>query len=945
MNSERWQQIDALFQAALLRPPESREAFLLEACDGDSRLRDEVQQLLHSFQAAGSFLETPAGESFSYDGKPTQAQTLTAGQQLAHYEIISQIGAGGMGEVYLARDLKLDRRIALKLLPAQFAAEPERVSRFEREARAASALNHPNIIIIHEVGQESGKHFIVTEYIAGETLRQKLNRGRLTSDDTLAIARQIANALVAAHHAGLVHRDIKPENIMIWPDGLVKVLDFGLAKQLSEPRDLPRTGAAAHTVTPETDPDLLIGSLNYLSPEQVRHEKLDARTDLFSLGVLLYEMLSGVRPFAGTTPAEVCTAILTSTPPPLADPRWWRIVSKALAKERDSRYQTSAELLADLSAQLTPKPKPKRWQRAVPAFIAAGIILIIVGIWFWNSRRGAKSSPLSFETAGAQKLTDLPGEELYPTLSPDAQTLVFVSSQNGNWDIYRQTVGARSTVNLTAGADSYDTQPAFSPDGARIAFRSSRNGGGVFVMNIDGKNVTQITDAGFNPTWSPDGRELAVNDDNIFNYEGRNTYPSASKLWAVNVTSGRKRVITTHDAVQADWSPHGQRLAFWGEQKGGHRDIWTVAADGGSEPVPVTDDGFIDWNPIWSPDGEYLYFLSNRGGEMNLWSVGIDETTGHLRSAPKPATLPSNNCQHVRFARNGKSLIYGQSTSSENVWQVDFDPVRGKIVGAAAFLTQGLKRYAFFSMAPDEQRFVYLARGEPQQDLFTADRAGTPMHRLTDDVAQDIVPRWSPEGQWIAFLSDRSGKYEIWRVRPDGSGLAQMTHEPGREVIAPVWSPDGSKLLYQIRNVNSYIIDANRPGAEQTPQSLAGQPPIGFIPWDWSADGKLLVGWQPLNEQRAIVVYAFDEQRYERFITGFGAYPIWMNDNRHVLFREGGRLLLLDRLHGKWREILTLKPPSQIGNYALSRDNRRLYYTVGSNEADIWLLGVETDDR
>jgi len=290
-------------------------------------------------------------------------------------------------------------------------------------------------------------------------------------------------------------------------------------------------------------------------------------------------------------------------------------------------------------------------------------------------------------------------------------------------------------------------------------------------------------------------------------------------------------------------------------------------------------------------------------------------------------------------------LVYGQSTRSENVWQIGFDPSRGEVNGASSFLTQGLKRYAFFSLAPDEQSFVYLARGEPQQDLFTADHTGTPLRRLTDDVAQDIVPRWSPDGQWIAFLSDRSGKYEIWRVRPDGSGLAQMTHEPDREVIAPVWSPDSSKLLYQIRNVNSYFIDANLPGAEQTPQSLPGQPPPGFIPWDWSPDGTLLVGWQPLLEQRAMVVYAFAEQRYERFVTGFGSYPIWLNDNRRVLFREGEKLYLLDRLSGKWREIFALKPPSQIGSYALSRDNKRLYYTSGSNEADIWLLKIETPPK
>lgn len=937
MNRERWQQVDELFQAALQRPRESRMSFVVEACDGDEALRQEVQQLLVAFDAAGNFLETPAGESFGLNEK--HGPSLTAGQTLAHYQIGSQIGAGGMGEVYLASDLKLDRRVAIKILPAQFTKDAAQVQRFEREARAASALNNPNIITIHEIGNEGDVHFIAMEFIEGQTLRQRLANGSLPPGEVVTIAIQIAKALSAAHVAGIIHRDIKPENVMVRPDGLVKVLDFGLAK-LNEVELAVSSVRRAPALTLQTDVGSLMGTASYLSPEQVRHEKVDHRTDIFSLGVVIYEMVCGERPFRGSNVTQVLEAILKSDPKPITPSALNRIVARTLAKNPVARYQSAEELHADLAhgAQTEESSGKTYWTKW--AAVAATLLLVAaVGAWLWRVRRAPSSTaPGPAFASAAQKLTNLPGEEAFPSLSPDGQTLVFASSQSGNWDIYRQSVGDRSAVNLTELSYDYDTQPAVSPDGARIAFRSSRNGGGVFMMNLDGNNVTQVTNEGFNPTWSPDGRELALNDDNITNSEARNTYPSASRLWAVDVASGTRRVITTRDAVQANWSPHGQRLAFWGEQKGGHRDIWTVAADGRSEPVTVTDDAFIDWNPVWSADGDYLYFLSNRGGEMNLWRVAIDESSGGPRGAPEPATLPSNNCQHISFARNGSGLVYGQSTRNENLWQVGFDPSRGRVSGAASFLTQGLKRYVSFSLAPDERSFVYLARGEPQQDLFTADRAGTPLRRLTDDAAQDIVPRWSPDGQWIAFLSDRSGKYEIWKVRPDGSGLAQMTNEPGREVIAPVWSPDGSKLLYQIRNVNSYVIDANRPGAEQASQSLLGQPPPGFIPWDWSPDGSLLVGWQPLNEERSMVVYTFAEHRYERFVTGFGSYPIWLNDNRRVLFREGEKLFLLDRRTGEWREVLSLKSPSQIGSYALSRDNKRLYYTSGSSEADIWLL-------
>ncbi len=941
MNPERWQQIDAIFKEAIACEPSSRATLLTNACKGDVTLQNEVENLLTAFDAAGSFLETPAAECLGLDNTPERTPTLTAGQQLAHYKIVSQLGAGGMGEVYLANDLTLDRPVAIKILPSHFTRNVTQVQRFEREARAVSALNNPNIITIHEVGTEGDLHFIATEFIEGQTLRQRLINGNLPKNELINIAEQIARALAAAHAAGIIHRDIKPENVMVRPDGLVKVLDFGLAKSNEL---LPTLATKSSVLSLETD-GMMMGTVSYLSPEQVRRQEVDHRTDIFSLGVMLYEMLAGERPFQGRNAGEVFDRILHSEPKPItsahSSAELNRIIERALAKEPAARYESAEALRADLAgaARLGEQSQPFRWRRAA-ALLAGIALLVAIGLWFLQTRRASPARAPVF-AAAAQKLTDLPQEEMFPTLSPDGQTLVFASSQSGTWDIYRQSVGERSAINLTASADKAETQPAISPDGSRIAFRSYGSKNGVFVMDLDGNNVTLVTNSGSNPAWSPDGSELAVNDDHVTDYESRNTFPSASKLWAVNIASGKRRVITNRDAVQGSWSPHGQRLAIWGEQKGGHRDIWTVASDGNSEPVPVTDDGFIDWNPVWSPDGEYLYFLSNRGGEMNLWRVPIEEGSGRLLSEPEPATLPSNNCQHVNFARNGNSLVYGQSTRSENVWQIGFDPDRGEVVGTAAFLTQGLKRYTWFSLAPDEQSFVYLARGEPQQDLFTADRTGTPLHRLTDDVAQDIVPRWSPDGQWIAFLSDRSGKYEIWKVRPDGSDLTQMTYEPDRDLIAPVWSPDSSKLLYQVRNVNSYVIDANRPGSEQTPQALGGQPPLGFIPMEWSPDGTMLIGWQPFNERRAIVVYRFAQQRYESFGIDFGAFPIWLNDNRRVLFGEGRKLFVLDLMTKHWREVLALKAPSQIGRYALSRDNRRLYYTSGSNEADIWLLNLQ----
>ena len=765
---ERWQQIEELFHAALQSEPQEHAAFLEKACAGDGELRKQVGALLDSLEEAGDFIEgSPLAGAVSSVIKESLEETAqkaaTArsliGHRIGHYEIQSLLGAGGMGEVYLAHDVMLDRRIALKILPARFTEDDKQIKRFEREARAASALNHPNIITIHEIGQDAGRHFIAIEYIAGQTLRSRLSDGRINPGESLKIASQIASALAAAHSAGIIHRDIKPENVMLRPDGLVKLLDFGLAKPV-QPEKPPGKLPLSQGINLQTDPERLMGTLAYLSPEQVRGEKVDYRTDVFSLGVVIYEMLGGTRPFEGADATAVCQAILHDEPgnlEPVAGTALSRIVMRALMKDRDRRYQSAEALHADLLQfeQRSQSAQSLRWRNRF-AMAAAIVLVAALGFWLWQARRAAQAARLTFSAGDAQKLTDLPGQELFPSLAPDGQSVIFASRQSGNWDIYRQAVGARVATNLTEGSANDELQPALSPDGTRIAFWAWRKSPGVFVMDSDGSNVTQLTDHGFNPAWSPDGRELAFAEDNIWDYEGRNTYPSASRLWAVNVATHERRVITEHDAVQANWSPHGQRLAFWGEQKGGHRDIWTVAASGG-EPTPVTDDEFVDWNPVWSPTGEHLYFLSNRGGEMNLWRVAIDESTGRLRDKPEPATLPSSNCQYVNFSRDGSTLVYSHTTRSENLWQIGFDPASGEVSGVATALTQGLKRYALFSLAPDEQSFVYLARGEPQQDLFTADRRGAPLRRLTDDAAQDIIPRWSPDGGWIAFISDRGG--------------------------------------------------------------------------------------------------------------------------------------------------------------------------------------------
>src|SRR5213596_3507292 len=352
MKAERWEKVIDLFQSALERAPGERAAFLDKCCYGDEGMRREVESLLTSHERAENFIELPAFEVAPELVTNDKAGALI-GKLIGHYRIESLIGVGGMGEVYLARDERLGRKAALKLLPDNLTTDETQLSRFKNEARSASALNHPNILTVYEIGTEGNRQFIATEFIEGITLRASLARGRINPHAALDIAVQVASALAAAHEAGVVHRDIKPENIMLRPDGYVKVLDFGIAK-LTEQRLASDDHTVETTGVLQTRPGMVLGTAHYMSPEQARGQKVDARSDIWSLGVVLYEMVGGNPPFRGETPSDCIAAILTSEPPPLSAvlpdvPRKLEsILQKALHKNSNERYQTIKEMLADL---------------------------------------------------------------------------------------------------------------------------------------------------------------------------------------------------------------------------------------------------------------------------------------------------------------------------------------------------------------------------------------------------------------------------------------------------------------------------------------------------------------------------------------------------------------------------------------------------------------------
>lgn len=959
MDTERWAVIDRLIDQAMEHPPETRAEFLAAVCAGDEELRREVESLLDAHTQSRSFLSIPAIDVAARD-LADEKQTSRLGKQFGLYQVISVLGVGGMGEVYLARDDRLGRKLALKLLPKRFTWDTDRVRRFEQEARAASALSHPNIITIYDIGELAGTYFIAAEYVEGQTLRQLIERGPLRVKDTVGICSQVADALDAAHEAGLVHRDIKPENVIVRPDGYVKVLDFGLVK-LTERRVLEQKPSPGDSY--KTNPGTVLGTVAYMSPEQASGIEVDRRSDLFSLGTLMYELLTGVVPFKGDSTASILDAIIHHQPAPLnrmsegENVEVERIVNRALEKDRELRYQTASDFRAELkrlqreldSASIRSgvgssrpnKLNPTDLVIAKPVLAIAAAILILATLsLFWGLSRTAKIEPSPWLAARSIQVTDFPHEEFFPSLSPDGNTIVYARRSGDDWDIFAQRVGGYNAQNLTERSSGDDTQPAFSPDGAYIAFRSERDGGGVFVMGASGESVRRLSDRGpaFHPAWSPDSQEVIYTEERIKDPRDRSVLPH--RLWTVNIKTLEKRQITTKDVAQPQWSPNGHRLVYWASDERSQRDIWTMSPRGDSA-LQVTSDAATDWNPIWSPDGKYLYFVSDRSGGMQLWRVAIDEQTGRVLSEPELVPTPSAFSQHISLSRDGKRLAFVNVRLERNLYRVEIDPRREKVIGLPQAQTQWSRQGLDLDLSPDGERLVYTTVTDTREDLalLNSDGSGEPRW-LTDDEYKDRGPRWSPDGKRIAFYSTRSGNFEIWLINADGTGLRRLTESGNDKAFTPLWSPDGKRLNFTNNKGETWVIDVDRPWREQTPQLLnpKREPPIQFWPAAWSSDGRKLIGGCNLDGQRLVLAtYSFETSQLEKISDIGSASMAWLQDDRRALFIVDGTVFITDTETKKHR-LLFAGAPDRIIGFRLSRDNRWLYYILESVESDIWLL-------
>jgi Tol biopolymer transport system component len=569
---------------------------------------------------------------------------------------------------------------------------------------------------------------------------------------------------------------------------------------------------------------------------------------------------------------------------------------------------------------------------------------------------GLREPPANGPPAGAsrpfalRRLTELPGAELHPALSPDGRMLVYSSAAAGNLDLYLLRVGGDRAIALTTDPAD-DSRAAFSPDGERIAFRSERDGGGLFVMGATGESVRRVTDAGFDPSWSPDGRKLVYATEWVVDPVSRD---GTSELWIVEVETGKKTRRLTGDAVQPVWSRHGDRIAYWANTSG-QRDLWTVAAEGG-EPVAVTADAATDWSPEWSPDGRWLYFSSDRGGSFNLWRVAIHPATGAAAGSPQPVTTGVRGMGYARFASDGSRLsaMAYERSFEQTIHEVDLNASRAATSGAEGVALRPLRTLRnpsarWCSLSPDGARLACNTANAPE-DLLVLRTDGSEMRRLTSDLHKDRTPLWDPAGKRLAFYSTRSGRWEHWTIGADGSDLRQQT-DMGSSATAS-WVPGGQGLVIQRETTWDLLrLDLDRLETAATASAVPSPPAKErFTAFAWSHAGDQVAGPEvdaTGGQALALALWAPGSGSYRRLDLpaggrGYGSIAGWLPGDRGLIARTSAGVVLIELPSGRSRVLAPANPNSYV---SLSRDGRTLSIENEILDSDIWLLEFEAGTR
>ncbi len=930
MTPERYRQIGQLYHEASALTPDERAAFLDGACAGDPLLRQQVEALLIANDEAESFIEQPAME-VAAEMFATQQAGAMIGRAFGHYKMVSWLGAGGMGEVYLARDGKLGRQVALKLLPQEFTRDPQRIRRFQQEARAASSLNHPNIVTIYEIGEEGEAHYIASEYIEGLTLRQRLASSAMPLLQALDIAMQVASALAAAHEAGVIHRDIKPENLMLRKDGFVKVLDFGLAKLAEHPfananRDQAIDSHASTKERVQTSAGVVLGTVTYMSPEQARGQQVDARTDIFSLGVVLYEMVAGRVPFEGKTASDTIAAILEKSPLPLVryqpevpeQVQW--VVTKALRKEREERYQSAREMLSDLrEVKQEFELKSKLERSASPEMNEAATVMQVARVSDGQASV-VTANQLAAQTDEAAVRTTSSAEYLVSGIKRHKRGAVLLLAgvlaiATFMLIIWPKSSGPPPKVSTYKQVTSDNRLKSFFvTDGARIYFTTyDAISGGNYQVSAGGGESIPISNILQNATiWdiSRDGTEflLTVSTTDI----------GAWPLWVQPVLGSSPRRVGDVLAHCAAWSGDGKHIVY-----GNGSDLFLATADGSESRKLASVVGTTE-TPRWSPDGRTVRFtVLNNDNSRSLWEVGVDGSTAHPLLPgwnSTPAECCGNWTEDGRYyffqsSRNGVTNIWaireggGFLQSRSEPMQVTSGPLdfsypvisrdRKKLFAIGDLQRGELVRYDTkssqlvpFMQGQSIEHVDFSRDGEwvtyvdyPERTLWRSRVDGTQRLRLTSTPMQSGVPRWSPDGRRIAFIGALPGlPWKAYIISAEGGSVQQVMPELRNEQDAN-WSPDGNQLVFGFtpaevgssRLGGIHILDLRTNQTSMLPGSEDLRSPR------WSPDGRYISAHS--TDNRKILLFELATQHWEDLSTRMAVvYPSWSRDSKYVYF-------------------------------------------------------------
>ena len=830
---------------------------------------------------------------------------LPTGTRIGPYEIVGWLGAGGMGEVYRARDPRLARDVAIKLIARTFAADAHRVTRFEQEARAAGQLNHPNILSVYDVGVDDGSAYIVSELLEGDSLRSRLQSGALAPRKAVDYARQIAEGLAAAHEKGIVHRDLKPDNLFIVGEGRIKILDFGLAKLIQTSDEANRETAMAT----ETEPGTVMGTVGYMSPEQVRGETLDAGSDLFSFGTILHEMLTGHPPFTRATAAETMTAVLKEEPkaplPPGVPPALERIVSRCLEKSRAARFQSARDLafaLEVLSGSTTVAPPTtagvaRRWRPALGIAVVVLSLLAAAGAWL---TRGAATTSIENPLTNAQfsKLTDWEGTEGEAEISPDGRFAAFLADRAGEWDIWWTQIGTGEFHNLTADIGSMGPPNevlrafGFSGDGSEIWFSPNGDAGGAKVT--------------------------------------------------IPLTGGATRPFLASGAAAPSWSPDGARLAFF--NNGGGDPLQTADRTGGdAKQIAVSQEGFFapgvhSHNPVWSPDGQWIYFVHGYPtSAMNIWRV---KPMGGTAEQLTDFHVPLNYTAPF----DARTVLYVARTETQTgpwLWALDVDRK------VARRISSGLEQYTSVSASRDGRRIVASVSNPtgglwrvPIRDRGADERDVQPYSLPT---ARAVAPRFG--GGALFYLSTRATGDGLWsyqngRATEFGKVLEGALPEP------PAISRDGSRVALVVsRNGKRRLVVMASDGTDvrTLTEAVEVKSPGGVGAADWSPNGAWIVTGGIDARGAGLFKIPADGSTPTRLVEGEATNPIWSPDGNLIVY--GGPLVSgQTRLLGVTPDGSPVPLPdvgARINSgYRFTPDGKGLVYLPLIQPPDFWMLDI-----